>query len=264
MNRFYTLLLLVVLSGWVGSCGELDNSPKALVNILLIDAPAQWDSVIVEIQGVELEFVPNGREGEIQKIFLPYEPGDKQVDISKLVGGTALPVARNEMGLGVITGVTLKLGAGNFLFLDENRYKLELPEAKTDYYQPIEVDLESGFSYDLILDFDLEKSIQVADSEPLTFDFNPTILAYSGIGKGDLTGTTSPTELRPAIYAIAGPDSVSTHTNSSGTFLFRIPPGKYTVFIDPKDSRYRADTIFNVEVKAGESTSLDRITLNRK
>ncbi|RIW18408.1 DUF4382 domain-containing protein [Algoriphagus lacus] len=242
----------------------MDSGPKALVNILLIDAPAQWDSVIVEIQGVELEFVPNGREGEIQKIFLPYEPGDKQVDISQLVGGTALPVARNEMELGVVTGITLKLGQGNFLFLNENRYPLELPEAKTDYYQPLEIDLESGFSYDLILDFDLEKSIKVTDSDPLTFDFNPTILAYSGIGKGDLTGTTSPTDLRPVIYAIAESDSISTHTNSSGTFLFRIEPGKYTVFIDPKDSRYRTDTIFNVEVKAGESTSLDRITLNRK
>lgn len=248
----------------IWSCEELDNSPKALVNVLLIDAPAQWDSVIVEIQGVELEFVPNGREGEVQKIFLPYEPGDKQVDISQLVGGTALPVARKELNLGVITGITLKLGPGNSLYLDETRYPLDLPNGQMDYFQPIEIDLETGFSYDLILDFDLEKSIQVTDAEPLTLAFNPTISAYSGIGKGDLSGTTSPTELQPVIYAITGTDSLSTHTNSSGTFLFRLNPGTYSVFIDPKDSRYRADTIFGVEVKAGEKTTLDRITLPKK
>lgn len=264
MKTLKFLFLIGILSPLLWSCTGFDDSPKALVNVLLIDAPAQWDSVIVELQGVELEFVPNGREGEVQKIFLPYEPGDKQVDLSQLVGGTALPVARNEMELGVITGITLRLGPSNFLFLDETSYPLELPEGQTDYFQAIDVDLESGISYDLILDFDLEKSIQVTSSSPLTLDFKPTILAYSGIGKGDLKGTTSPTELKPAVYAIADGDSISTHTNSSGSFLFRLNPGTYTLFIDPKDSRYRTDTIFGVEVKTGEITTLDRITLVKK
>lgn len=242
----------------------MDDSPKALVNVLLIDAPAQWDSVIVEIQGVELEFVPDGREGEIQKIFLPYEPGDKQVDISQLVGGVALPVARKELQLGVITGITLKLGPGNFLFLDETSYPLQLPGGETDYAQPVRIDLQTGISYDLIVDFDLEKSVQSKSTTPLSFEFNPTILAYSGIGKGDLTGTTSPTDLRPVIYAISKGDSISTHTDLSGKFAFRLEPGSYTVFVDPKDSRYRTDTIFGLEVAEGKTTSIDRITLSRK
>ncbi len=263
MNRL-NFLLPIFLAALIFSCQNFDNSPKALVNVLLIDAPAQWDSVIVEIQGVELDFVPDGRNGDIQKIFLPYEPGDKEVDVSQLVGGTALPVGRSEMQLGKITGITLRLGPSNALFLDEDRYALTLPGGVTDYYQPLDVDLEQGFSYDLILDFDLEKSIQVINSSPLTLDFNPTIAAFSGIGRGGLGGTTSPTSLQPVVYAIQGEDSVSTHTNTSGTFLFRLEPGKYTVFVDPKDSKYKTDTIFNVEVKTGESTTLDKITLERK
>ncbi|OOG70682.1 hypothetical protein B0E43_19060 [Algoriphagus sp. A40] len=256
-------MLLLACSAVAWSCNEFDSSPKALVNVLLIDAPAQWDSVIVEIQGIELEFVPNGREGEIQKIFLPYEPGDKQVDVSQLVGGTALPVARSEMQLGQITGITLRLGPGNSLFLDEDRYPLELPGGKTDYFQALDIDLESGISYDLVLDFDLEKSIQVTSPNPLILDFNPTISAYSGIGRGDLTGTTSPTDLRPVIYAIRNVDSVSTHVNTSGNFLFRLDPGNYTIYIDPKDIEY-SDTLFNVEIKTGKTTPLDRITLTKK
>lgn len=264
MNKIKTLLSLIIFLALIWSCNEFDNSPKALVNVLLIDAPAQWDSVIVEIQGVELEFVPSGRDGEIQKIFLPYEPGDKEVDISQLVGGTALPVARSEMQLGTITGITLRLGTGNSLYLDEDRYPLALPEGKMDYFQSLDIDLESGISYDLVLDFDLEKSIQVTNPNPLTLEFNPTISAYSGIGRGDLTGTTSPTDLRPAIYAIRDTDSLSTHSNSSGNFLFRLDPGTYTVFIDPKDSKYLADTLFNVVVETGKITPLDRITLTKK
>lgn len=263
MNRI-KILLLLILPAIVFSCKEFDNSPKALVNILLIDAPAKWDSVIVEIQGVELEFIPNSREGEIQKLFLPYEPGDKQVDISQLVAGTALPMARTELNLGVISGITLRLGTGNSLFQTDNKYPLELPAGQTDYFQLLDVNLEQGFSYDVVLDFDLEKSIQMTDSSPLTFDFNPTIRAYSGIGRGDLSGTTSPSELNPVIFAIKDADSVSTHTNSSGNFLFRLDPGTYTVFIDPKDIRYKTDTIFNVLVETGKATPLDRITLKRK
>lgn len=263
MNRIKPLLLLI-FPLIILSCKEFDDSPKALVNILLIDAPAQWDSVIVEIQGVELEFVPNGREGEVQRIFLPYEPADKLIDISQLVGGTSLPVARSEMQIGVITGMTLRLGPENALYLNEDRYGLALPEGKTDYFLPISVDLEQGISYDLIIDFDLEKSIQVTDPDPLTLDFNPILSAFSGIGRGDLTGTTSPTSLRPVIFAVNEDESVSTHTNSSGNFLFRLEPGSYDVFIDPKDSRYNADTVRGVIIESGKATPLDRITLTRK
>jgi hypothetical protein len=264
VSKITNSLLILLFSALIWSCNEMDSSPKALVNVLLIDAPAQWDSVIVEIQGVELELVLNGREGEIQRIFLPYEPGDKQVDISQLVGGVALPVAREELGLGKITGITLKLGSRNFLFLDETGYPLELPGGETDYYLAIEIDLEAGISYDLILDFDLEKSVQAKSTTPLSFDFKPTLLAYSGIGKGELTGTTSPTDLRPVVYAISKGDSISTHTDTGGKFLFKLAPGNYTVFVDPKDSRYRTDTIQNIAVVAGKTTTLDRITLPRK
>lgn len=263
MNRL-NFLLALLLAALLSSCESFDNSPKALVNVLLIDSPAQWDSVIVEIQGVELDFVPDGREGDIQKIFLPYEPGDKEVDVSQLVGGTALPVARSEMQLGQITGITLRLGPANSLFLDEDQYSLDLPGGNTDYFQPLAVDLEQGISYDLILDFDLEKSIQVTNPNPLELNFNPTIAAFTGIGRGDLSGSISPSEVRPVIYAIQENDSVSTHTNTSGFFLFRLEPGAYTVFIDPKDSKYQTDTLFNVKVEAGKTTALDRITLVRK
>lgn len=263
MNRL-NFLLILLLAAVLSSCEGFDNSPKALVNVLLIDSPAQWDSVIVEIQGVELDFIPNGREGDMQKIFLPYEPGDKEVDVSQLVSGTALPVARSEIQLGQITGITLRLGTANALFLDEDRYPLNLPAGNTDYYQPLAVELEQGISYDLILDFDLEKSIQVTNPTPLELDFNPAIAAFIGIGRGDLSGSTSPTGLRPAIYAIQENDSVSTHTNTSGNFLFRLESGIYTVFIDPKDSKYHTDTLFNVEVEAGKTTVLDRITLVKK
>lgn len=245
------------------ACSKPDETPKALVNVFLVDAPATWDSVVVELVGVELDFVPNGRDGQIEKVFLAYELADKQIDLSKLVGGAALPVGRQEFVLGKITGATLNLGTSNFLYQGDKEYPLALPEGETTYSTPVSFDLEPGFSYDVIVDFDLEKSIQSNETNPPTFRFNPTLSIYSAIGKGEIQGIIAPSSLSPAIYAIQEGDSISTQVNSNGTYLFRLSPGLYTLYIDPKNSKY-ADTVLNVKVLEGEKTSLDRITLPLK
>ncbi|TDQ17148.1 uncharacterized protein DUF4382 [Algoriphagus boseongensis] len=257
-------LLIFIFLGFAIACTGPDESPKALVNVFLIDAPAQWDSVVVELQGVELEFVPNGREGQVEKVFLPYELADKFVDLSQLVGGVVLPVGRTEINLGNITGAFLKLGPTNTLYQGDKGYPLTLPNGESDYFGKLQIDLQSGVSYDLIVDFDLEKSIRQTSSSPIKFDFNPSISIYSGIGKGDVQGTISPSSLSPAIYLIQGTDSISTHTNTSGTFRFRTEPGNYTIFIDPKNSSYRTDTLLNVEIQEGKLNSLSPITLSKK
>lgn len=264
MNQLKNFLFLAVAGIFGFACEGPDNSPKALVNILLIDAPAKWDSVVVEIEGVEIDFVQNGRQGEIQKIWMPYEPAKKTINLSQLVNGTSLPVSRKEFQLGQITAITLKLGTSHALFQGDNRYPLTLPSEITDYTQNLKVDLEAGISYDLILDFDLEKSIRVTQVSPLKLAFNPSIQAYTSIGRSELIGTVFPTDIKPAIYAISGKDSVSTHTTTSGAFLFRLTPGRYTLYIDPKDTRFVSDTLFNIEVKGDQRTTLDRINLNRR
>lgn len=257
----YLLFLLVGLSF---ACTGADESPKSLVNVFIVDAPAQWDSVVVEIQGVELDFVPNGREGQIEKIFFPYELVDKEIDLSQLVGGTSLPVNQQELGLGLITGATLRLGTKNNLYQGDRGYALALPEGETDYSANLRIDLQAGISYDIIVDFDLEKSIQQTSTSPIAFDFNPTIRINTNIGLKEVTGTISPTTLSPVVYAIKGSDSISTHTNASGKFLFRLEPGTYTFYIDPKISTYKADTLLNEVVAADDDTALGTITLSKK
>lgn len=245
-------------------CEGPDDSPKALVNILLIDSPARWDSVVLEIQGVEIDFVQNGRQGEPQKIWMPYEPAKKTINLSKLVNGITLPVSRKEFQLGQITALTLRLGQNHALFQGDTRYELALPSEVTDFTKDLKVDLEAGISYDLVLDVDLEKSIRVVQQQPLKLSFNPIMYAFSGIGSGEVSGTVFPTELKPAIFAISGKDSISTHTNTSGGFLFKLKPGFYTLYIEPKDNRYFSETIQNIEIKSGQPNSLERITLKRK
>ncbi|MBN3581574.1 DUF4382 domain-containing protein [Algoriphagus aestuarii] len=257
-------LVLAFLSLW--SCEKFDTNPKGLVNIILVDNPASWDSVFVEILGVDVELISAGKdEGQIETFFLPYEPGDKNIEVSSLIGGEALLLGRDELPEGKILKLTVLLGDEYYLFLDEKRYNMPLVDpSMTEIPIEFEMNVDQGFAYDVILDFDLEKSIIVASDSPLTLQLNPKITAIKGAGTGEITGVVKPSAVQPAIYAIQDGDSISTHANSSGTYEFRIPEGKYKIYFDPKNESY-ADTLINdVEVLAGETLSLDLVTLKLK
>ena len=246
------------------ACAVPEEGPKALVNVLLVDAPATWDSVVVEIIGVSLEFVPSGRQGEVQTLDLPYEPADKAINLSQLVNGIALPVARKEVPIGKVTAITLNLGTSHALYQGDKRFPLTLPGGITSFTQAFNLNLEAGISYDLVLDVDLEQSIRVLKESPLELSFTPSIKAYQTLDHGIVSGILSPKELRPVIYAIQGRDSISTHTDAGGGFVLSLPPGQYTVFIDPKDSRYQAETRASILVNAGERTTLAPLNLLRR
>lgn len=256
-------LFFVLLSILIGTaCESPDSGPKALINVFLVDNPAIWDSVVVEIEGVELEYIRNNREGQVQRIFIPYELADKEINISQLVGGVSLPVGRRELDLGAITSATLRLGERHTLFQGERGYPLSIQGGETDFPGELSIDLEAGISYDIVVDLDLEKSITQTANSPLTFDFDPSIRIVSSVGSGRIRGIVGPSSSLPVIYAIQGPDSISTHTNATGQFEFRLTPGAYTIFIQPKDEQYRSDTLLNVQVQEAELTTLERITLS--
>lgn len=261
MKRNILLLVtFIAICSW--GCQSDDTDLKALVNIILVDSPAKWDSVFVEIEGVTLEVQVKGRESDVQTFFLPYLLGDKIIDVSELVAGKALLLGRKELPTGKILGASLKLGTRHVLYFGGERYVMSLASAT-----PFPVllrkswELESGVSYDLILDFDLESSIQLNNQFPLSYQLKPVVHAFSAIGTGELRGIISPVILQPALYAINQTDSLSTHINSSGSFLFRLAPGKYTLYVDPKDVGFKPAMILYVEVVAGKSTDLNKITL---
>ena len=266
MKRPVFYFILIGFFFGLYSCQEFDSNPKALVNLILVDAPAQWDSVFVEILGADVEVITAGKDdGTIETFFLPYQPGDKKIEVSALVGGEALLLGRDELPAGKILKVTLRLGNEHSLYLDEKEYPLPLTDqTNTEVSLPIELSIDQGLSYDLVLDFDLEKSIKVLEESPLSLQLEPTLTIFRGAGSGELSGSLSPNTIKPAVFAIKGDDSVSTHPSTTGSYEFRLPEGLYSIYFDPKDELYQDTLITNVEIIAGESASLPRVTLKKK
>lgn len=258
------VLQLCILIGWLvgfASCEDQSKAPGALLNLVLVDAPPAFDSVFIEILGVDARVLIADSE---QSFFIPYDLGDKQIKISDLVGGNVLLLGREVLPAGQLIGLDLRLGNNHQLWEDETAYPIPLASGR-DPFVSIQASetLESGLSYDLILDFDLQRSIQTVSQTPLGLELTPTVQLIRPGEMGQLQGSIQG-NFRPAFYAIREGDSLSTQTNSSGSFLFRLAPGRYSLYADPKNENFLPVILPDLEIIAGQTSILDPLTFSPK
>lgn len=228
------------------SCEDPDSSPRALLNVMLVDSPAKWDSVFVEIKGVDIEVLVDGRDLQSQTFFFEYKSGNKRIKVSELVGGNSLLLGRNALPIGQVINATIILGEDHSMFLDERKYDLKLSDPMDNQISlPTDIDMEQGISYDIFLDIDLEKSIVQTSESPLTYTLKPTFKLVKGASAVELSGVLKPTALYPAIYLFNEKDTFSTHTNPSGKYFFRVAADKYMLYFDPKNELYQS---LNLEI----------------
>jgi hypothetical protein len=264
VKKLYLYLIPIISVLFLASCEDPDASPKALLNLILVDSPAKWDSVLVEIEGVDIEVLTEGRDTQAQTFFLEYKSGDKKIRISDLVGGNALLLGRSELPIGQIISAKIILGNNHFMYFDEKEYPLTLSDGlSNEVVLQASLDINQGFSYDIILDMDLEKSIVQKSESPLSYTLDPFFTLLNGAGTVDISGVLRPLELYPAIYLSNDQDTISTHTDDTGKYYFRVPAGSYRIFFDPKDELYQ-DTTFSLDVVEQEDSILRQITFKKK
>lgn len=247
----------IVLLG--GACtNSSDGTGKALINIRLIDGPGGFDEVFVEIEGVEV-LKGKDRQGlDAEWIFIPYDQGNQQVDVSKLVGDGILLLGRTELSVGVISKIRLVLGKDHYLTKNGKRYSLTnrspdapITEIATDYR------LDRNFSYDIYLDFDLARSIK-ATSDTTQFLLDPKIRSFALDDRTEIKGKIQPLTAKPIIQAIQGEDTITTLTDGQGNYALRgLEEGEYELHILPRSPFI--DTVFSASTKAGEPTIIESI-----
>ncbi|WP_425636692.1 DUF4382 domain-containing protein [Algoriphagus yeomjeoni] len=264
MKKPYFYLFPIACVFFFASCEDPDSSPRSLLNLILVDSPAKWDSVFVEIEGVDIEVLADGRDTQSQTFFFEYKSGDKRIKVSDLVGGNALLLGRNELPIGQIINAKIILGDNHSMFFKEKRYVLALSDpSKNEISLETSIDIEQGISYDVLLDLDLEKSIIQVSESPLTYEFDPTFTLVNGIGTVEISGSLKPTALYPAVYLSNDEGTISTHPDASGKYYFRVQAGSYKIFFDPKDELYQ-DTTFASNLIVSEDTLLIPITFKKK
>ncbi len=256
-----SLYILTILFAILG-CTVNEDRSRSLVNVFLVDAPADIDALWLEVLGVEIETTEDRSGGNGVISSFNYEAGNKMVDITQLVGGQELLIGRGEVNSGNLSRIKLRLGNEKYIIQNNARTNLNFPtEAESALSLNVNFNLRPGISHDIYIDFDVLKSL--FESGPQGYTLIPSLRFFSKAQSGEIEGRISPAMENPFLYAIQQNDTITTGVNirENGEFLFRGLEGTYTILVVPRDDRFLRDTIRTVIVQSQQRTQLGNITL---
>jgi hypothetical protein len=206
------------------------DEKKARVQVWLTDAPGDYQEVNVEIEGVEIHASENDNENGWTS--LPVNRG--VYDLLKLTNGLDTMLAEQEIPAGKISQIRLKLGDGNTIKVGGDIFDIDVPSGQQSGLKvQVHETLAEGITYKILLDFDVARSVLPTGNG--SYKLKPVIRAITEAQNGAIKGLVIPEESNPAIYVIAGQDTVgTTYSDTTGHFLLRgIPAGSYELVFIP-------------------------------
>lgn len=251
-------LILVIFASLLLSiyaCEKNDGTAK--FNLHLTDAPADYDSVFIDIQSVEVHFQTDG-DGE----WITLEGLNTGIyDLLQLNNGLDTLLASADLPAGTISQIRLILGENNSVIIDGEEFELTTPSANTSGLKlNVHAQLEAGVTYDMWIDFDAARSIVSTGSGK--YNLKPVIRTYTEATSGAIKGMVTPVEAEPYVFIVIGSDTLGSIADSTGFFMLSgVPAGSYNVKFEPKDP-YTDKTIENVGVEVGVITDLETVTIN--
>lgn len=219
MQRMMKKLLIVLTIIGLVSCSD-DDPQNARLQVSLVDAPADYEAVNVDVQEVNVRFNADA-ESDDENGWQNISDFDAQVfDLLRLVNGEEEVLVDRELPTGTLGEIRLVLGDNNTLSMDGQSFDLTIPSGSESGLKiKLNEDLLAGITYKLILDFDAARSIVATGSGK--YNLRPVIHASMEAQTGAIAGSINPVEEGVVVYAINGEDSVSTYTDTEGAFLLR-------------------------------------------
>ncbi len=259
MRKYFNVNVLVIcVLAFLTSCSKSESNRNAELQVMLTDAPADYDAVLVDIQDVQIHVSENDAEGNWLSIDVNkgvYNLLDFRKGMDTLLGSIELPP-------GTISQLRLVLGPNNQLETGGELYNLQTPSAQQSGLKlNIHATLSSGIVYKLWIDFDAARSIvQKGNGEYL---LKPVIRSYTEAASGAIDGNVSPAMSLPYIMAISGEDTLGAFAAENGNFTIKaVPAGTWDVKFDPKDP-FTDSTVNGVNVVNGIVTRMDTVFLSQ-
>lgn len=275
MKTLALLSLAALTSLGLASCGKDDKSDQAKLQVRLIDAPGDFRAVSLDVQRIELHLNPENDPNGWQ--VLPFTA--QRLNVLEYVNGRSALLVDTDFDPGTPQEIRLVLGPNNTVTTrDGNTYPLKTPSGQTSgvKLKLQNVTLSAGQSYQLLLDFDVAKSIVErgngnGNNPNERYLLKPVIRVVAQDLNGALRGTVSPAAALPQVLAIRNsitvPDTFSTMADASGAYqLWSLPAGTYTVkyfptATPPTGQTYREVTRTGVTVTNNVVTDLGNTAL---
>ncbi len=240
------------------SCSD-DNDPvvangDASLRIMLTDAPAAYDEVNIDVQGIEIN---RGNGLEPMPVLNPgvYNLLDFRNGVDTLIADADLPS-------GTISQIRLILGANNTIVVDGVQHPLETPSAMQSGLKiNVNQTLVADRAYTMWLDFDAGRSILQTGNG--SYKLKPVLRAYTELTNGRIEGTVLPAAANATVYAFNVLDTFAAIPNSDGFFrISGLPADTYSLLFDADSTTvYRDTTITGVGVTFGNVNNVGTITV---
>ena len=251
-------LLLFTATFFVACNDDDDDSNKtSTVNVRMTDAPGDYDAVNVEVLDVMVKSNSNTDENG----WISIGTAIPQVyNLLDLTGGVNVLLADGAViPSGNLGQIRLILGDDNTVVKDGVTYPLKTPSAQQSGLKLlVNTNLQPDFTYDFLLDFDVEKSIVVEAGGSGNYNLNPVIRVSTIANSGSIKGavTTTPVGVQVLASVMVNGVEVSAYTDANGNFQINgIPAGTYSLTLTPDAaSGLSAVTISNVIVVNGQAT----------
>ncbi|WP_142784735.1 DUF4382 domain-containing protein [Changchengzhania lutea] len=258
------------------SCNDSESSSISKdaprLSIRLVDGPGDYEAVNVEIVDVMIKMDNDSDDGSG---WMSLEANNEIVNLLDFTGGISkVLVERFPIPAGTLSQMRLVLGDGNTIVIkDENNedeeFDLKTPSAQQSGLKlKVNTLIEEGYTYDFVLDFDVEKSIVHAGNSG-NIILKPVLYVSAEASSGIIEGTVSPNDV-PSMVSVLVDDKgtpetdddfvISAYTDeTTGEFaLWGAPAGTYEVTAKPidEDSDYSYGSAMDVTVSIGEITTI--------
>lgn len=258
MKNFHKLMFALTAVILFASCSNDDHSENATAyfSASLVDAPGDFEQVLVDVQGIEL--ILDGQTIRPE----PFEGG--VFDLLELTGGLSAQLVDTQIPVGKLSQIRLILGQENSVVVDGAEFVLQTPSAhQAGLKLNVHEDLEAGIRYDFILDFDVDKSV-VDSGDGQEFILKPVIRTTTVAVSGAIGGVVSPAGTKSLVTATDGTTVVSayTHPETGAFLLFGVPQGTYSVVVTPEEASGFPEVLLeDVQVATGSTIDLGTIDL---
>jgi hypothetical protein len=265
----YLMLMAVMLVGFSCSNDDEPSSADARINFYMVDAPANYDEVWIEVESIKVNVDKKGEDSghdsdEAGWVEIPYEANSKYVNLLDLTGANSLLLGTEDFPEGKINQIRLMLGDDNYVVMDGKRSELTTPSAEQSGLK-IKVNqvIEGGMFYDLIIDFDAAKSIVSAGASGKLI-LKPVLRAYLEEASG-ISGQVLPVAAQVIkLTATRSGEEVNTFTDVTGNYKIQgLADGTYSLTFTPNEL-YSPKTVAAVVVVKGKITTVPPVTLTLK
>lgn len=266
---FGSVITMIALMLMV-NCDNADNSKSetARIQLKLVDEPGDYEQVNIEIIDIQYR---STEEDESWQSFTPESGYPLNVDITELIAGNSLLLTDEVVPVGLLKQVRLVLSDNNTLKIEgeDDLIPLDTPSAQQSGLKlNLDKELEAGFVYSFILDWNVQKSIVKAGNSG-KYILKPVIKVNAEVNSGSISGKvveiiedieTPIANQLIEVYTTEGDLVKDTLTNENGDFVFQgLDAGAYIIKI--MKETYMAYESLEVNVEVGNVESVGTIIL---